>query len=177
MSPSLASSMSFRWLAPILVLALAGFTGCAGVEKGDRSRTGGRTLVLQHWIPAEQKCEYYSIDRNGTFGASGGRAAEFKEITWTTPLTDAQIAEFLGPPSERAWWDAVEAASKASDDAPGAEQRPRTALDFRGPAFNRSLNARGRVPQIEALLEAMRKLAMGRFAPELDALPRAGERF
>ncbi|MGA0871653.1 MAG: hypothetical protein ACO3Y3_09300 [Phycisphaerales bacterium] len=162
-------------MALLLLPLLA--TACAGLAKDDRSVTGGRTLELRHWIPAEQKVEYYSIDRNGLFGAAGGRAAEFKEITWTTQLSSEQLAEFLDPPSETSWWDRVEAESKASDDAPGADQRPRTELDFKSPSLNRRLTARGRVPQIESMLEAMRAIAMGRFAPELDALPRAGERF
>ena len=162
----------------LLAASLFGATvGCASVSKDDRSVTGGRSLELRHWIPAEQKCEYYSIDRNGVFGAAGGRAAEFKEVTWTTTLTAEQLAEFLDPPSENAWWDQVEAQAKFTEEEAGSEQRPRTELEFKGPNQNRRLNARGRVPQLESMLEAMRKIAMGRFAPELDALPRAGERF
>ncbi len=172
-----AASSSLRWTAGTGLAFVLLATGCAGLAKDDRSVTGGRTLELRHWIPAEQKVEYYSIDRSGVFGAAGGRAAEFKEITWTTQLSAEQIAEFLDPPSEVAWWDRVEAESKASGGAAGAEQRPRTELEFVGPTLSRRLTARGRVPQIESMLEAMRKIAMGRFAPELDALPRAGERF
>ncbi len=147
------------------------------MAKADRSPTGGRSLELQRWLPAEQRCEYYTIDRNGVFGAAGGRAAELREITWTTPLTEAQIAEFLDPPSENAWWDQVEAEARFTEEEAGSEQRPRTELEFKGPNQNRRLNARGRVPQLQSMLEAMRAIAMGRFAPELDALPRAGERF
>jgi hypothetical protein len=172
-----AASSSLRWTARTGLAFVLLATGCASLAKDDRSVTGGRTLELRHWIPAEQKVEYYSIDRSGVFGAAGGRAAEFKEITWTTQLSAEQIAEFLDPPSEVAWWDRVEAESKASGAAAGAEQRPRTELEFVGPTLSRRLTARGRVPQIESMLEAMRKIAMGRFAPELDALPRAGERF
>lgn len=164
------------WLLPAVCL-LAAFVGCAGLSKDDRSVTGGRTLELRHWIPAEQKCEYYSIDRNGVFGAAGGRAAEFREITWTTTLTAEQLAEFLDPPGEVAWWDEVEAEAKRTEARAGSEQRPRTELEFKSPKQNRRLNARGRVPQLQSMLEAMRAIAMGRFAPELDALPRAGERF
>lgn len=166
-----------RWASILGLLGVLLATGCAGLAKDDRSVTGGRSLELRHWIPAEQKVEYYSIDRQGVFGAAGGRAAELEEITWTTRLTAAQIAEFLDPPGDAPWWDRVEAESKASEAAPGADQRPRTELEFKGPSLNRRLTARGRVPQLESMLEAMRKIAMGRFAPELDALPRAGERF
>ncbi len=162
----------------LLAVSLAGANlGCASVSKEDRSVTGGRTLELRHWIPAEQKCEYYSIDRNGVFGAAGGRAAEFKEVTWTTTLDTEQLAEFLDPLGEDAWWDEVEAEAKFTEERAGSEQRPRTELEFRSPSENRRVNARGRVPQLDTMLEAMRKIAMGRFAPELDALPRAGERF
>lgn len=173
-----ASPRPLVFVAAVLSAAiLLVSVGCAGLSKDDRSATGGRTLELRHWIPAEQKCEYYSIDRNGVFGAAGGRAAEFKEVTWTTKLSAEQLAEFLDPPSEDVWWDQVEAQAKFTEEEAGSEQRPRTELEFKGPNQNRRLNARGRVPQLESMLEAMRKIAMGRFAPELDALPRAGERF
>lgn len=164
-------------LASLAALLPCGAAGCATSSKDDRSVTGGRTLELRHWIPAEQKCEYYSIDRNGVFGAAGGRAAEAKEVTWSTMLTAAQLAEFLDPPSESAWWDEVEAEAKFTEARAGSERRPRTELEFKGPNQSRRLDARGRVPQLETMLEAMRKVAMGRFVPELDALPRAGERF
>ncbi|MGA0174399.1 MAG: hypothetical protein ACO3NL_12255, partial [Phycisphaerales bacterium] len=136
-----AASSSPRWTARTGLALVLLATGCAGLAKDDRSVTGGRTLELRHWIPAEQKVEYYSIDRSGVFGAAGGRAAEFKEITWTTQLSAEQIAEFLDPPSEVAWWDRVEAESKASGAAAGAEQRPRTELEFVGPTLSRRLTA------------------------------------
>ncbi len=164
----------FAWFA-VAWLAV-GVAGCAGLAKADRSPTGGRSLELQRWLPAEQRCEYYTIDRNGVFGAAGGRAAELREITWTTPLTEAQIAEFLDPPSEASWWEVVRGECADAEANIGLKP-PRTEFQFRGPTSTKQVDFRGEVPQIESMLKAMRAIAMGRFAPELDALPRAGERF
>ena len=159
-----------------LAAATLGLVGCAGLARDDRTPTGGRSLSVRHWEPAERRVAYYEIDREGVFGTSGGVDAEIGQVTWSTPLDPAEFERLLDPMSETSWWTRLD--REIEDATPDAStDPPRTLVRFVGPLFDRERTFRGEIALVDPLLALLRELAMGRFEETLDALPRAGERF
>lgn len=159
---------------------MAILSGCAAISRDDRSPTGGRTLSIQHWTPAERKIAFYEIDREGVFGTSGGVDAEIGQVTWSTALDQTDLDRLLDPPTAPEWWDALDreiAAASSDDGGSEGDTTTRTRIRFVGPTLDRERSFRGTAASVEPLLARMRELAMGRFTETLDALPRAGERF
>lgn len=167
------SPVTASFAASIAGLLLA---GCAATADLADSRTAGRELSLQHWIPAERKVGYYQVDREGVFGTSGGIDAETGRVTWSTVLDDAELSALLDPPSAEAWWRELDRECEALERGL-AKDAPRTVIRFAGPTIDRQRSFRGRPAAIVPLLDRMQRLSMGRFVDTLDALPRAGERF
>ncbi len=163
-----------------IAVAVAAMTtclaGCAGLARDDRTPTGGRSLSVRSWAPAERRIAYYEIDREGIFGTSGGVDAEIGEVTWSTPLEPAEFEWLLDPLSEASWWAQLD---REIENAPpdASTDPPRTLVRFVGPLFDRERTFRGEIASIAPLLARLREIAMGRFEETLDALPRAGERF
>jgi len=169
-----------RAKAMAIVTAIAAtatcLVGCAGLARDDRTPTGGRSLSVRHWEPAERRVAYYEIDREGVFGTSGGVDAEIGQVTWSTPLDAAELERLLDPLSETSWWTRLDRdIENATPDA--SADSPRTRIRFLGPLFDRERTFRGDIALVAPLLARLRELAMGRFEETLDALPRAGERF
>jgi hypothetical protein len=173
----LARRLVGRGVLAVMLAAATTWAGCASAARDDRTPTGGRSLSIQRWMPAERKIVFYEVDRNGVFGTSGGVDAEIRQATWTTPLDAETLADLLDPPSAASWWATLgEEIDRAGSSRPDASS-PRTMIRFIGPTLDRERTYRGTAESVESLIDRLREIAMARFEETLDALPRAGERF
>lgn len=156
----------------VVVALLVG--GCASSTEVSQTRTAGRSVKIQVWQPKEGRIEFFEVSNQGVFGCSGGVAAQGQQVTWARELTPEEIAKLLDPMSSKAWWTELREAAKGSPDD---DELPRTQLWFLGPGAEEEISFHGSLPQVTPIVEAMRSIAMARFDPNLDALPRAGEAF
>lgn len=171
------SRLSLAGLAMLLAMLLAIPTllaGCAASTELSQTRTAGRSVKIQLWQPKERKIEFFEVSNQGVFGCSGGVAAQGQQVTWARELTPEEIARLLDPMSGKAWWTELREAAKG---APDDDELPRTQIWFLGPGADEEISFHGSLPQVTPIIEAMRSIAMARFNPNLDALPRAGEAF
>jgi len=175
MTPRAASRLAFACasLAVAVVVALL-VGGCASGTEVSQTRTAGRSVKIQVWQPKEQRIEFFEVSNQGVFGCSGGVAAQGQQVTWARELTPEEIARLLDPMSSKAWWTELREAAKGSPDD---DDLPRTQIWFLGPGADQEISFHGSLPQVTPIIEAMRSIAMARFNPNLDALPRAGEAF
>jgi hypothetical protein len=149
---------------PAIFVVIVG--GC-GPDAVSNDRTQGYELEYRWTNAAEDKRLYFTVDRDGSFGAGGGLKAAQRETTYTVALSDADIAEFI------ALVRATEFAQRAEESGIAGDLH---IVVVRERGDKHAFEVRGADASLDALRAWCQSVSMRQFRDVIDSQPEAGPR-
>ena len=120
------------------------------------------TLSLRDGSGAE---EYYTLERDGTFGFGGGMDARFDRTSWTTQLNAEEMQGLRDLILEQGW---LKGALTSSKQPPNARYR----IEMRLGQQSLLKSIKGENEHVEPVRLALRDIANRRLKPDLERLPK-----
>lgn len=155
-----------RCAAAAALLLLCGCDAISQVGQRPPSPTGEVAITLQVLVPSQQRYEVFRVTREGKFEYGGGLRAFNGHTNWSTQLTPAQVAEFVGHVDRTGWCAERPPEQKEGEPMVNVEL---TCADEKV----RNFTIRGSDPGVASLQAFFDPIARMRLNPILDQLPEA----
>jgi hypothetical protein len=114
----------------------------------------------------------YRVTERALFEFAGGRDALSDQVTWSTQLTEADVAALNEVIESNRWYTHQ---PSGGETQPGAPVRT-ISVSGRGPGGGLHMYVRGMHDRMEPVRAFLESIANRRLARDLDSLPRAGDK-
>ena len=138
--------------------------GCATPTRDVNSRTGGLSFSFRMMNKEAGSAVLYTVSQDGTLGFGGGMDAHSGRTSWTGPMSDEQVEEFLALLDLHAWFH----------HKPESEGLPKGLIyriELQGPQGLQRYSVTGQCESAKEVLSFLDDIANVRFDPILRQLP------